>query len=514
MHATRRKFMKLAGAGALGSAILPAALTGWARGAAGSDVLTIAQGNDILSLDPANHENNSTESALINIYDYLVRKEFPNGEMTFLPSLAKSWSSPDLITWVFELRDDVKWHDGTPFTADDVKFTIERLKGDTKLLSSAVKFKTVKEVNVLGPHKLQIVTNRRDPLFLHNLVGNGGLILPKHALEAAGSSEKFFAKPIGTGPYRFAAWRKGDRLVLERNPEWWGGTPQWQGVVVRAIPETATRVAEALTGGVDIAVNIPPEDIRRIQGNADTSIISFNIARNFALHVRTEEGSVTHDPRVRAAIDLAINRKEITDIVVGGYATPTRGLFPPEIPGYDPSLTADNAFAPDRARALIKEAGAKGAAIKLSSPSGRWTKDREVSEAIVGYLQDIGLNAQVEVHDWSIYNARRDANTLGDIYLWAMGSYTDASTLLNLGLLRRFNPHWTNEEFVRLSQEVDAAPTEDERRAILRRAQEIITSERARIGILYPKAIHSVNKRVRFDGRFDEMIPAEQVRRS
>ncbi|MBB3810510.1 ABC transporter substrate-binding protein [Pseudochelatococcus contaminans] len=513
MSATRRQILKFASIGMAASMLLPMALTTAARAAPRSETLIIAQGNDILSLDPANHENNSTESGLINIYDYLVRKEFPNGEMTFVPGLAKSWKSDDLITWEFELRDDVKWHDGTPFTADDVKFTIERVKADQKLLSSAVKFRTVEQVNVLGPHRVQVVTSRRDPLLLHNFVGNGGLILPKHALETPEGAEKFFAKPIGTGPYRFTEWRKGDRLVLERNPEWWEGTPHWESVIVRAIPETTTRVAEALTGGVDIAVNIPPEDITRVEQNPDTGIISFNIARNFALHVRNEDGKVTSDPRVREAIDLAINRKEIAEIVAEGYATPTRGLFPAEIPGNNPDLTAENAFDPERARKLIEEAGVVGAPIKLSTPSGRWTKDREVSEAIVGYLQDAGLDAQIEVQEWSVYNSRRDADTLGELYLWGMGSYTDASVILNLALLRRFNPHWTNEEFVSLSKEIDQAPTEEARQAILRRAQEIITGDRARIGILYPKAIHSVNNRVNFAGRFDEMIPAEQVRR-
>ncbi|RWR27713.1 ABC transporter substrate-binding protein [Sinirhodobacter populi] len=512
MIPNRRTFLHLMGASALSSALLSVVVPAraWAQG---SETLTIAQSNDILSLDPANHGNNSTESALINIYDYLVRKEFVEGETQFQPNLARSWQTDDMVHWIFELRDDVVWHDGTPFTAEDVKFTVERTQGDTSLRNSS-KFSTIETVNVLDPHRVEIVTKGRDPILLHSLVGNGALILPRQAFEAAADAETFFAKPIGTGAYRFVEWRRGDRLILEANPDWWGGKAHWDRVVVRGIPETATRVAELLTGGADVAVNIPPDDIDRVKNNPGSTLAAFDIARNFALHVRNEEGTSTHDPRVREAIDLAINREEITKFILEDYATPTRGLFPPEIPGYNPDLNADNSFDPDRARQLIKDAGAEGVKITLNSPSGRWSKDREVAEAIVGYLQDVGLDAQLEVLEWSVLNSRLQSDTLGEVYLWAMGSYTDGSQLLNLGTFKRFNPHWSNAEFVTLSQEMGNAPTEDDRRAILRRAQVLVTDDRVRIGVLYPKAIYGISARVVFPGRFDEMIPAEQVRRA
>lgn len=512
MTIRRRDFLRFAGATALTPAILTVGLPGRARAQA-AEVLTIAQTNDILSLDPANHGNNSTESALVNIYDYLVSKTFTEDGMQFGPSLATSWETEDFTRWVFDLRDDVTWHDGTPFTAEDVKFTIERTQADSSLRSSS-KFHTIASANVLAPHRLEIVTSRRDALLLHSFVGNGAGILPKAAFEAAANPEAFFAKPVGTGPYLFDTWVRGDRLELVANPNWWGGTPHWQRVVIRGISESATRVAEGLTGGVDIAVNIPPEDVARIRENDTTSLSAFNIARNFALHVRTDAASTTHDKRVREAIDYAINREEIVQYIVDGFATPTRGLFPPEIPGYHPGLTAENSYDPDRARALLEEADAVGVKITVNAPSGRWVKDREVAEAIVGYLQDAGFDARLEILEWSILNNRLQADTLGEVYLWGMGSYTDASWLLNLQALARFHPNWSNEEFTRLSNEIGDAPTEDARLAMARRAQEIVTEDRLRIGVLYPQAIYAVNARVKFSGRFDEMIPAEQVRRA
>lgn len=262
-----------------------------------AQTLTIAQGNDILSLDPANHGNNSTESALMNLYDYLVDKDFSQGQLRFTPRLAVSWSSNDNIHWTFKLRDDVYWHNGDKFTAQDVKFTIERSQQDKKLISAA-KFRRIKTVEAPDETTLKIETDGPDTLLLHAFVGNGAGILPKAAFEKAGGREEFFKQPIGTGPYLFKRWVKSDRLVLAKNPRWWGGTPKWDDVVIRAIPETTTRVAELLTGGVDIAVNIPPEDIARLNDNKGTRAITFDIARNLALHVRTGKDRVTGDPRV------------------------------------------------------------------------------------------------------------------------------------------------------------------------------------------------------------------------
>ncbi|ADO43748.1 ABC transporter substrate-binding protein [Ketogulonicigenium vulgare] len=512
MATNRRDVLKYFGATAAAPALFSFGFPGLAR-AQSSTTLTIAQGNDILSLDPADHANNSTEATLVNLYDYLVNKDFSGETLVFTPNLATSWTTEDQIRWIFDLRDDVKWHDGSPFTAEDVKFTIERTQGDAKLRSTA-RFRTIKEANVLSPYQIEIITDGRDALLLHSLVGNGAGLLPKAAFEAAASKEAFFENPIGTGPYKFREWRKADRVVLDANTDWWGGTPHWEQIVVRAIPETSTRVAEFITGGVDIAVNIPPEDIARIAADPATQVVSFDIARNIALHVRVAEGSATANPLVREAIDLAINRPELAEFVVEGFAAPTRGLFPPKIPGFNPDLTGDDStFNPDRARELIAEAGAEGTTITLSSPSGRYVKDREIAEAVVGYLQDIGLDARLEVLDWSVFNSRLNSFELGDMYLWGMGSYTDASILLPRSILNRFNNDWHDATFDGLEAAAAAAPTEEERLAILREGQQIMTDARARIGLLYPQAIYGVNARISFDGRFDEMIPAEGARR-
>jgi peptide/nickel transport system substrate-binding protein len=497
------KALSLAAALATFSAVFPAA----------ADTLTIAQGNDILSLDPANHGNNSTESALVNIYDYLVNKDFSQGQLRFTPRLAKSWETSDNIHWTFKLRDDVYWHNGDKFSAADVKFTIERSLDDRKLVSSG-KFRVIKSVEVADDTTIKIVTDGPDTMLLHRFVGNGAGILPKAAFEKAGGKEAFFKAPIGTGPYVFEKWTKSDRVVLARNPKWWGGTPKWDEVVIRSIPETTTRVAELLTGGVDIAVNIPPEDIARLNDNRGTRVITFDIARNLALHLRTGADRVTGDPRVREAIDLAIDRKAIVEQVLEGHGKPTRGFFPPAIPGFAPELTDKITFDPERAKSLLREAGfdaRKRPAIKISTPSGRYVKDREIVEAVAGYLEDVGFKVQVEVLDWTVYNNKLVGDGFGELYLWGMGSYTDASTLFVDNFKRHYE--WSDPAFAQLAQDVRKAGSDAERIAISQKGQAIVAEQRVRIGLLFPQSIYGVSDRIVYNGRFDEMIAAEDVAR-
>lgn len=471
--------------------------------------LTIAQGNDILSLDPADHGNNSTESALVNIYDYLVNKDFSSGELTFVEGLATSWEQSDELTWLFQLRDGVTWHDGEPFSAQDVVFTVERLQGDDTL-RSAGKFSTISEITAVDDTTVQVVTDGPDSLLLHRFVGNGAGILPAKALGASASEEDFFAAPVGTGPYTFSEWVKGDRLALEANDAWWGGEPVWEEVVIRAIPETATRVSELLTGGVDLAVNIPPEDDDRINAGDGAVTAAFDIARNIALHVRTGEDWATADIRVREAIDLAIDRTTIAEKVASGLASPARGFFPRGIPGHHEQLNQDIPFDPDRARELLAEAGkSDGVTLRFSTPSGRYLKDREIAEAIVGYLAEVGITAELEVLEWTVYNDKLSSDEFGELYLWGMGSYTDGSSLFN----GDFDTHyaWQDDEFDELAEKARTARSDEDRIAASLRGQEIIAEQRVRIGIVFPQSNIGLASALDFAGRFDEMIPAQEI---
>lgn len=471
--------------------------------------LRIATGSDIISLDPGNHGSTATSAVINNIYDQLIATDYSTGKLVYKPNLAEKWEQVSPEKWVFNLRHDVKWQNGDDFTAEDVKFTIERLKGNEKLYSNA-KFNSVKEVTVVDPYTLEIVTEYPDPILLQRFVGNGPNILPKKAFEAASSEEEFFKNPVGTGPYRFGEWKKADRIVLTANENWWGGKPKWEEVVFRAIPETTTRVAELITEGVDIATAVPPEDEARIKETGAAHTVSSNSARNCILMVRTGAEWVTANPKVREAIDLAIDRDTIVKEIVSGLGVPSRGFFPPEIPNSQPSLDKDYRYDPERARALLAEAGfEKGLTLQLATSDGRYLKDKEVNETIVGYLEDVGIKTQLQVLDWTVYKDRQSADKFGELYFRCMGAYVDAATFID----RNWKEHiaWNNPEFEETKKKARASVDTVERAELIGKLQTIVADDRAQIGIYYPKASFGVNDRISYTPRFDETFIVEEI---
>ncbi len=269
-----------------------------------SKVLTIANATDIESFDPHNNNNTASEAVLVNVFDYLLKND---SQQKKVPGLATSWEKVNDTTWRFHLREGVTFHNGDPFTAEDVKYTIERVAKDNTLKQNSY-FKNIKEVKVVDEHTADIITDGPDPLLLNRLSKMGAGILPSKYIEKNGI-EAFLKNPIGTGPYKFSQWIKDDRVVLVKNDKYYEGQLKWDQVVFRSIPEASTRVSELLAGSIDIASGIPSTDIERIQGEDGKKIVKAPIQRVLQLILRQSQGSVTANPKVREAIDLAIDKK-------------------------------------------------------------------------------------------------------------------------------------------------------------------------------------------------------------
>lgn len=511
----KKKLALVAGTAALALALGACAPASSDGGAASAEpaVLTIGRGNDIQTVDP-HRAINASEAVLVNIYEYLVEREFDGSAVpTYSPQLATAWEQIDPLHWRFTLRDDVVFHDGEEFTADDVKFSIERAKSDATL-SAYTKYADIVDIVVEDPYTIVFETTRDDPQFLQTFVDNGAGILPKDAFEAAGSAEAFFENPIGTGPYEYVSWEKGDRLTLAKNEDWWNGEPKWDEVVVRAISETTTRVAELLTGGIDIAENVPPDENERIEANEDTGVVSVDIARLIEFHPRIVSDEPTNDERVREAFSLAIDRESIVENVLRGYGTATEGFVPPQVPGYLAELD-EVTYDPERARELLEEAGYEEGelSITISTPNGRYLKDKEISEAVAGYLGEVGVTATVEVLDWTVFNDRKANGDIGELSLWGMGTRSDSSTIFTYldGATAAANVQWQDAEFEALTEQAEAATSIEELLDLAADGQRIFADAHVRIPIAYIKSNWGVNDRIEFAPRFDDLVLAEDV---
>src|SRR6267378_3157633 len=255
MSVTRRDVLK--GAAALGVAgALPQALPRVARAQTTQKrELVVAQGGDIAKFDPHFSTSSNDIRWSFNVFDNLTSRH-PDGKLH--PGLATEWKLRGQTTWAFKLRQGVKYHNGDPFTSADAKYSIERTYDPAAKTMVATALSTIDRIEAPDPYSLLIHTKKPDPLLPARLGFYGGQIVPKKYLDAVGP-DTFGQKPIGTGPVRFVSWTKDDRVVLEANPDYWGGRVDFDRLVVRALPAMAPRVAALLKGEVDLITQLPPD---------------------------------------------------------------------------------------------------------------------------------------------------------------------------------------------------------------------------------------------------------------
>ncbi|MBP3041404.1 ABC transporter substrate-binding protein [Bacillaceae bacterium Marseille-Q3522] len=475
--------------------------------------LTIALGTDMVSFDIHNHNNTTTEAIHINLFNYLFKND-ENQELQ--PELVDTYENVDDTTWKFKLKDGVTFHNGDPLTAEDVKFTLERVAKDSSLREYP-NYKQILEVRVLNDLEFEIVTDGPQPALLNRLSRIGSGILPKKYIEENGW-EEFLKNPVGTGPYKFVEWVRDDRIVFEPYEDYWEGkVDEWDQLVFRVIPEASTRVSELLTGGVDIAANIAPAEWERVNNNDGTSIISTNSNRVIMLGVRQTEGYPTADPRVVEAIDLAIDDKTLTDIVLGGAGTPTRTRVTPGNFGADESLFDTYEYDVDKAKSLLEEAGyPDGFEITFHSPHGRYLQDSQVAETISGMLAEVGIKANIEFMEWSSFVEMRNSKTNKDLYLIGFGnSMFDAALALDLYRSERAAGEldYNNPEVDDLLAKAAINMNPEERAEQYQQIQQIVAEGRPHIYLYQEKSNYGVSDGIDFQPRLDEMIVASHIKR-
>jgi peptide/nickel transport system substrate-binding protein len=385
---------------------------------ASAQELKVGLGTEPTSIDPMYHNLDPNNQIARHIFDTLVDQD---EKQHLVPGLATSWKIVGDNTWEFKLREGVKFHDGSPFTAEDVAFSIERAaKVPNSPSAFTIYTKAAKQVEIVDPHTVRIKTDGPYPLLANDL--SNVRIQSKKAAE--GKSTEDFNKgtaAIGTGPFKFVEWVPGDRLVLERNDNYWGKKPVWSKVVMRPIPSPATRVAALLSGDVDFIDNVPPSDIKRLKADKDVAIWQSVSNRIIYLHLDTnrdkspmvtdKEGhpldkNPLKDLRVRKAISKAINRQGIVDRVLEGVGIPAGQLLPEGFFGVSPNLKVEK-YDPNGAKKLLAEAGyPNGFGITLDGPNNRYINDKDIVQAIAPMLTRIGIETKVETMPSNIFFSR------------------------------------------------------------------------------------------------------------
>ncbi|MBX6369570.1 MAG: ABC transporter substrate-binding protein [Rhodospirillales bacterium] len=385
---------------------------------ASAQELKVGLGAPPTSMDPLYHNLDPNNQVARHIFDTLIDQD---EKQRLRPALATSWKLVDESTWEFKLREGVKFHDGTPFTAEDVVFSIQRAE---KVPNSPSAFtiytKAAKEVVAVDPTTVRIKTDGPYPLLPNDL--SNIRIQSKKAAE--GKSTEDFNKgtaTIGTGPFKFVEWVPGDRLVLERNDNYWGEKAEWARVIFRPITSSGTRVAALLSGDVDFIDNVPPADIKRLKSDPNVAIWQSVSNRIIYLHIdsdRDKSPMVTDkqgqpldknplkDVRVRKAISKAINRQGIVERVLDGVGIPAGQLLPEGFFGVSPNLHVEK-YDPEGAKKLLAEAGwPNGFGLTLHGPNNRYINDKDIVQAIAPMLSRIGIDTKVETMPANIFFSR------------------------------------------------------------------------------------------------------------
>jgi len=322
------------------------------------------------SMDPHFTATGTHAEAMKHVFDTLT---WSGDQLQVEPGLAESWSLVDPNTWEFKLRRGVKFHDGSDFTAEDVKFSIERIPMVSGPNPTTIYVRRVKETRIVDPHTIRITTDGPAPslpydfirLFIVSHKAAAGLT-KENANEAFNSGKA----AVGTGPFRFVSWTPREQTVLERNDAYWRGASAWQRVVRREIPNDAARVAQLKAGQVDMIVRVPASDVPTLERDPKLSVVKadtvyvFNIEmdlREKTAQVTAKDGSPLaanpfRDAKVREAMTLAIDRKALAEVAMEGLGKPVTQMVTSNIFGHDKALPE---LRPDvnRARQLITEAG-------------------------------------------------------------------------------------------------------------------------------------------------------------
>jgi len=462
---TRRDFLAGASAAGVLAAVGPA---GKARAASTPEQRVVAYPGAVNSLDPIVDFSNPAISMQAHLFEGLVDYEGP--DLKLVPKLATSWSTAG-TAWTFQLRSGVKWHDRTAFTAEDVRYSFDVAKSDPASTKKGF-VDSIDRVEVLDPLTLRITTKEVNAALLSSLAYL--YIVPRHVRENLGR-DTFGKQPIGTGPYKLASWRIREEVVLERNDEYWGGPPEPKRIVQRAIPEAATRLAELKTGGVNIVCGLPVQFVPVVRADANLQIYEAPGVRGVYYPIQTKKGPL-RDKRVRQALNFAVDREAIVQQILEGYGVVRTGVMAKGRPGFNANAMPQYQFDPERAKALLAEAGARNVEFTWDVTKGFAVKDTEITEFVRNQLGKVGVKVNLNLLDIGKLAQRRAAGDF-DMTFWFWALQSDPDVMLTGIGLQSWGVYYSNPRFDELLPKGRLTTVLEQREAVYREIYQVLVDD-------------------------------------
>jgi peptide/nickel transport system substrate-binding protein len=480
----------------------------------------------ITSIDPHYHNLSPNNSLLLHIFEPLIQRD---SNQKLVPGLATSWKATDDLTWEFKLRENVKFHDGSPFTAEDVVSTLKRVPNVPNSPSSFATFtKPIVDVKVIDANTIVFKTATPHVLLPSDLAAV--MILSKATAEKATTEDFNSGKAaIGTGPYKFAEYIPNQRVVLKANYAYWGGEEPWDKVTFKILTNPAARVAALLSNDVQMIETVPTSDIARLSTDKKYALADKVSNRVIYVHlnqwtdktapfVTGKDGKPLDknpfkDPRVRKALSLAINREAIADRVMEKKAVPAAQLLPDFFYGTSKKLKPVK-YDPEAAKKLLAEAGyPNGFALTIHGPNNRYINDDKIAQAIAQFYSRAGIDAKVETMPSSVYFTRATKGEFGYMLLgWGTESGEQGSSLRSLlatydaqkGMGVTNRGRYSNPAFDKQVAEALVTMDEKKREGMIQLAAETAMNDTALIPIHYEVSTWATVKGFKYTPRTDQ----------
>ncbi len=384
--------------------------------------LTYLREQDSITLDPAWAQDEESCKVIANIFEGLVR--FKAGTTEVEPCLAESWQvSPDNMVWTFFLRKNVKFHDGTPFNAEAVRFSLERQipsQAGNSLNYASFTFGMVERIKVIDPYTVSFILKFPYAPFLNNLAMTASAPIVSPAAATA-LGEAFSENPVGTGPFRFASWDKGKRIILKANRDYWANPPECSTLVFKVVKNSRLRSLLIRFGLADIADGITAADARYLEQKGCRVLRSTGLDLNYLGFYNDKEPF--DNPALRRAVSLAIDRKQLTEKLYREASVEAGGPLPPGVLGYDPDIRP-LPYDPAGAREILASQDlARGLKITIITYTNQRPYNpaggQKLAEAIQADLAAVGIETEIKAYPWHEYKEallRQEGNAF--LYGW------------------------------------------------------------------------------------------------
>jgi len=476
------------------------------REATAAEKLTIALVANVNTLDPRQTVTATTDLSVIShLYSSLVIR---SADMKINPSLAKSWETPDDLTWRFHLVPGVQFPDGEKLDAAAVKWNIDNILDPATKSRVKIWYQAIKEVRVVDPATVDIITEKPFPALLDQL--SMMFLLPP---EWTGKNNPANAA-MGTGPYDLVDFKSGDHLTLKAKKDYWGEKPQFDEVVFRVMPEDSSRIAALLSGDVDLITSFPPSEIDRINKSGKADAGAGPSARAMLVKLNTLIPPFKGNTKLRVALNYAVDRKAINDSLWNGLGELAAcQVLSKDYFGFDPDLKP-YAYDPAKAKQLVAEAGyPDGLDITLQVPQGRYLQSNEIAQVVAAQLGDIGVRAKIIEMQFGEFMKEYVPGKLGPAAYMGL----TFPTLDGDGQLRYFHPGYTpgtydNAKFGELVDKASSTLDRDARLKLYKEAAETMCKDPPVIFMFFQPVTYGESSRVKWQARGDDWIRAYDVK--